>query len=188
MRFGLGQTTQDYLNLISQYESQNKNVVNYKYATNPSLYSAQGYYQITNTNWVKVAPLLGIDTTQYPNAMSAPQDVQAQVATYLLTQTPLGVGNWANFNPNLNAALSAAGMQTSGPVTGGASSSPSGGAAALVDLSGGSAITSTQSIMDQLQSAGANITANTGIDLTDPTTEIILAGVAVVAALLIGSS
>src|SRR5215475_1134977 len=107
-------TIQDYLSLIMQYESaEGQNIPNYKFGPG---FTAQGYYQITNENWLKIAPQLGINTAVYPSAMSAPQDVQAQVATYLLTQTPAGIGNWANYNPQLNAALTAAGMQTSGAV------------------------------------------------------------------------
>lgn len=165
---GLGQSTQQYLSLISKYESANQNIPNYRY--DPT-HTAQGYYQITNTNWNNYAPQLGIDLAQYPTAMSAPQDVQAQVATYLLTQTPGGISNWANFNPNLNAALSSAGLQTSGPVT---------GASPVVDLSGASATTPTSSLMDQITAQASAA----GIDLTNPTTDLIIAAGLAAAVLL----
>jgi hypothetical protein len=161
IHFGLGQTTQDYLSLISQYESNNQNVPNYKYGPG---YTAQGYYQITQTNWLNIAPKLGIDTSVYPNAMSAPEDVQAQVATYLLTETPAGISNWSNYNPQLMGALNSAGLQTSG---------------AIVDVSGDGAAASTQSIMDSL-------TASAGIDVTNPTTDLFLLAAAGAAVLLIG--
>lgn len=93
------------LDLISQYESGDQNVPNYRFGPG---YTAQGYYQITNTNWNKIAPLVGIDTSTHPNAMSAPKDAQAKVATYLLTQTPAGIRNWTDYNPRLRAALAAA--------------------------------------------------------------------------------
>lgn len=137
-------TVQSYLDLISQYESNNRNVPNYKFGPG---FTAQGYYQITNTNWQNIAPVLGIDTSIYPNAMSAPQDVQAQVASYLLTQTPGGISNWSNYNPRLASALASAGMQTSGAV-GDTVPAPVGGA--LVDLSGAAAATPTANIMDQV--------------------------------------
>jgi hypothetical protein len=156
--FGLGQSTQDYLRLISQYESGNRNIPNYKYGPG---FTAQGYYQITNTNWNNVAPLLGIDTSMYPTAMSAPQDVQAQVANYLLTQTPAGISNWSNYNPQLMAALSSAGMQTSGTLA---------SSGALVDLSGPAAATPTSSILDQLSQAGVPV------DTSSPMTGVLVAG------------
>lgn len=152
-------STQDYLNLISQYESGNQNKVNYLYGqlTPQGLpQTAQGYYQITNENWNNIAPVLGINTSVYPNAMSAPQSVQAQVASYLLTQTPAGISNWSNYNPQLAAALAAAGMQTSGPVSDfGISSSPGGGGP-LVYISGAAASTPTASILNQLESNVGN--------------------------------
>jgi hypothetical protein len=103
------------LGLISQYESGNKNVMNY---IGDSTHTAQGYFQLTNTNWKNLAPGLGVDLSQYPNAMSAPYDVQAKVAGQLLNgpQAGAGIQNWANFNPSLNSALSANGLPTSGRV------------------------------------------------------------------------
>jgi hypothetical protein len=172
--YGLGQSTQDYLTLISQYESSNRNIPNYRYGPG---YTAQGYYQITNTNWNKIAPILGIDTSMYPNAMSAPQDIQAQVAMYLLTQTPGGISNWSNYNPKLMAALSYAGMQTSGPVT---DSGPPATSGALVDISGSAAATPTSSILDELSQAGLPV------DTSSPVTGVIVAGGALLAALLVG--
>ena len=149
-------STQDYLNLISQYESGNQNKVNYLYGqlTPQGLpQTAQGYYQITNKNWSNVAPLVGIDTSVYPTAMSAPQSVQAQVASYLLTQTPAGISNWSNYNPQLAAALNAAGMQTSGPVVDFGITSAPGGTAPLVDLSGSAAATPTADILNQMSAS-----------------------------------
>ena len=166
---GLGQSTQDYLNLISQYESANQNVPNYKYGPG---FTAQGYYQITNTNWTNIAPQLGIDLSQYPTAMSAPQNVQAQVATYLLTQTPGGISNWSNYNPQLMAALNAGGLQTSGAVT--PSNAPS---APLFDLSGSAANTPTSSLMDTLTTDASTV----GIDLTNPVVDVVMAAAAALA-------
>lgn len=146
-------STQDYLNLISQYESGNQNIPNYQFGPGKT---AQGYYQITNENWNNVAPLLGIDTSVYPDAMHAPQLLQAQVATYLLTQTPAGISNWSNYNPNLAAALSAAGLQTSGPVGLMVGSYTAPGAGPLVDLSGAAAATPTADLLNQLDTSLAS--------------------------------
>lgn len=147
-------STQDYLNLISQYESGNQNIPNYQFGPGKT---AQGYYQITNENWNNIAPLLGIDTSVYPSAMAAPQSVQAQVATYLLTQTPGGISNWSNYNPNLAAALSAAGLQSSGQVVAAAPVySAAGGSGPLVDLSGAAAATPTVDLLNQLDTSLAN--------------------------------
>ena len=155
---------QTYLDLISHYESGNQNVPNYRFGPG---YTAQGYYQITNTNWSAYAPLVGIDTSTYPNAMSAPQGLQAQVAGYLLTQTPAGISNWANYNSQLASALSSAGLQTSGQVSvvGDATSGP------LVDITGEGAATPTAGIMDQIQTQAASL----GIDLTSPVTDVLVA-------------
>lgn len=76
-------------------------MLNYRY---DATHTASGYYQITNTNWLAIAPTLGIDTTQYPTAISAPFDAQTQVASNLLAQ-PNGIQNWSNYNPQLASAL-----------------------------------------------------------------------------------
>ena len=165
-------STQSYLDLISQYESGNRNIPNYRY--DPT-HTAQGYYQITNDNWNKVAPVLGIDTSVYPNAMAAPQDVQAQVATYLLTQTPAGISNWANYNPQLASALTGAGLQTSGQIDTGTTVS-----GALIDLSGNAAATPTASIMDQISTQ----LASAGVDVSSPGTALLIAG-GIAAAILV---
>lgn len=157
-------STQSYLDLISRYESGNQNVPNYRYGPG---YTAQGYYQITNTNWTNIAPILGIDTSVYPTAMSAPPDLQAQVANYLLTQTPAGISNWSNYNPQLASALAAAGMQTAGPVADG-STAVSG---ALVDLTGNAAGTPTANIMDQISTQ----LATAGMDISSPGTAMLIA-------------
>jgi hypothetical protein len=66
-------------------------------------YTAQGYYQMLNTNWRRLAPGLGITT---PNAMASTKEEQTQVALALMRERPgAGVGHWANFNPSLKAAL-----------------------------------------------------------------------------------
>lgn len=88
------------LRLISKYESGDRNVPNFRY--DPG-HTAGGYYQITNTNWRNYGPRVGIDLKQHPNAMAAPQDVQARVAK--LMHKERGFADWAPFNPGLAAAL-----------------------------------------------------------------------------------
>lgn len=152
-------SVQTYLSLISQYESNNQNVPNYRFGPG---YTAQGYYQITNTNWSQIAPLVGIDTSLYPNAMSAPQDLQAKVAAYLLTQTPAGISNWAAYNPQLATALNQSGLQTSGQVVDFAT----GNNGSLVDLTGTAATASTTDILDQLDSSASDLLSQAGLDPT----------------------
>ena len=64
--------------LIAQYESDGgRNIPNFRF--DPA-HTAGGHFQITDTNWRIYAPLLGIDVNAYPNAMSAPEQLQGQVA------------------------------------------------------------------------------------------------------------
>jgi hypothetical protein len=94
------------LGLILKYESKGRNVMNYMGRAQhldpatPKGYTAQGYFQMLNSNWNRIAPKLGIKTK---NAMAASLEDQTKVALYLLRHG--GVGNWANFNPALRAAL-----------------------------------------------------------------------------------
>lgn len=95
-------TQDDTLDLIRKFESSGQNVPNYEFGPGKT---AQGFYQITNTNWKDYGPAVGVDLKQYPNAMAAPEDVQRKVANHLLTQTPKGIRNWTDDNPQLKAAL-----------------------------------------------------------------------------------
>ena len=75
---------------IIQRESGGKNVPNYRY---DATHTAGGFFQITDTNWNAYAPKLGIDVKQYPDALSAPADVQEQVAKQLYADH--GLKPWA---------------------------------------------------------------------------------------------
>jgi hypothetical protein len=94
------------LGLILKYESKDRNVMNYAgraQGINPEApkgYTAQGYYQVLNSNWARLAPGLGIAEH---NAMAASKEDQTRVALALLRES--GVGNWANYNPALRSAL-----------------------------------------------------------------------------------
>lgn len=71
------------LDQIEQKESHNRNVPNYRYDAD---HTASGFWQITDTNWQAYGPKVGIDTKQYPSAMSAPYALQQMVALYMLRQ------------------------------------------------------------------------------------------------------
>ena len=111
------------LDLIERDESGGQNVLQSAYSgtgINPSTgthtlpSTASGYYQITDSTWRATAPAAGVDIAQYPTAMSAPKDVQRQVAQKLLDTQ--GVQPWAPYNPKLRADLASAG---SGDAAGG---------------------------------------------------------------------
>jgi hypothetical protein len=104
---GMTDDERNKLGLILEHESKNQNVMNYVgkgqgiSPTQAKGYTAQGYYQILNSNWASIAPGLGIKA---PNAMAATKEEQTKVALALLRNRK-GIGNWANYNPALRAAL-----------------------------------------------------------------------------------
>lgn len=63
-------------------------------------YTAQGYYQMLNSNWRRLAPKLGIKAR---NAMAASLEDQTKVALALLRES--GQRNWTGFNPRLRRAV-----------------------------------------------------------------------------------
>ena len=95
------------LDLIRQYESNNQNVPNYRY---DSTHTAQGYYQITNSTWREIAPRVGAG--QYPNAMSAPFDVQTAVARELFRER--GIQPWSTNGPLMEHYRNGDGSRPSG--------------------------------------------------------------------------
>lgn len=110
------------LGLILKYESGGQNTMNYvgkSQGLDPTTakgYTAQGYFQMLNSNWRRIAPLYGIKT---PNAMASSLEDQTKVALHLLRNG--GVGNWANFNPRLKAAIARGETApVGGPLGGGA--------------------------------------------------------------------
>lgn len=106
-------TAAQALPLISQYESGNQNVPN---AAGKS--TASGYYQIINGTWQQFATQAGVDLSQYPTALSAPQSVQTQVATAIYNQQ--GLAPWAT-NAPLMTAVNTAGAGSIGGLAGGTS-------------------------------------------------------------------
>ena len=81
----------NFLGLESYYESANQNVKNFRY---DDTHTAQGYHQITNTNWRNYAPKMGIQSVSNPgtlaqNAMDASPEDQTRVALALLRDPEL---------------------------------------------------------------------------------------------------
>jgi hypothetical protein len=113
------------LGLIMKYEGGYKNQMNYmgkRQGLDPNTakgYTAQGYYQILNSNWRRLAPKLGITTT---NAMSSSLEDQTKVALALMRENPNrpggGIQNWSNYNPALRAALARGEQAPAGRVPG----------------------------------------------------------------------
>ena len=72
---------------LAQIESGNQNIYS---RVDPDVAGpgtrSQGYFQINTPTWREFAPSVGIDVSQYPSAISAPRDVQEQVASAI----PLG--------------------------------------------------------------------------------------------------
>jgi hypothetical protein len=116
-----------FLGLAELHESAGRNilqnVVGPQGGYNPSVgrvtgpSSAQGYFQITNSTWKDFAPNAGVDLSKYPNALSAPYEVQKAVARNIVTTS--GVQHWTNYNSGLRQAVAFAGLPTSGPISGG---------------------------------------------------------------------
>lgn len=148
------------LPLISQYESGNQNVLT---AIQPAGggNTASGYYQITNPTWQQYAPQAGVDLSQYPTAMSAPQSVQTSVAATIYNQR--GLQPWSS-NSNLMAAVSATDPTTVDPLAG---------------LDGGLAVPAGNALSNAL---GATATAAAG-SLLDPLWEIVSRGFLLIAGL-----
>lgn len=96
-------------NLVSHYESGNRNIPNYRY--DPT-HTAGGYFQITDTNWRSYAPHVGIDLNQYPTAISA--DYAAQRAVFDRMYAEQGFSPWLQFNPRLAEALGSGRMPMPG--------------------------------------------------------------------------
>lgn len=96
--------TDHVANVVSYYESGNKNIPNYRY---DPWHTAGGYFQITDTNWRKYAPQVGVNLGQYPTAMSAsgPNGYDIQRAVFDRMYAVEGVAPWANYNPRLAEAL-----------------------------------------------------------------------------------
>ena len=96
---GDGGSAPDFLSYLEQLESGGRNIPNTTQGTSSG--QAQGYDQITTGTWREFAPAGGVDLNKYPNALSAPIDVQRQVAKNI----PL-----ERWDPKTLAGLKAAGF------------------------------------------------------------------------------
>lgn len=106
---GRGAGVERILDAIERFESGGRNVPNYKFGPG---YTAQGHFQITNTTWRGIAGAAGIDLGQYPNAMSAPYDVQRNAARALIARN--GVSDWLPYNPRFRAWYEGGGAGAAG--------------------------------------------------------------------------
>lgn len=70
------------MDLVASLESHNRNIPQQIHDINTDKGTpAGGFFQIIDPTWKRYAPVAGIDTKSYPTAMSAPREVQAQVAS-----------------------------------------------------------------------------------------------------------
>jgi hypothetical protein len=88
------------LDLVAQDESGHRNIPNYRYDVQ---HTAAGHWQITDTNWRIFAPLVDIDLAKWPNALSAPEQLQGQVAGIMRAR--LGCLPWVPYNARLRRDL-----------------------------------------------------------------------------------
>jgi hypothetical protein len=73
-----GGSSSDFLALLQQLESGGRNIPNATQGTSSG--QAQGFEQITTGTWNQFAPSSGVDLHRYPTPISAPPEVQLQVA------------------------------------------------------------------------------------------------------------
>lgn len=155
-RFGLGAVS-DYAATPAQAATlaqiaQNESGGNYT-ATNPRS-TASGAYQIINSTWQMAAANVGIDTSFYPTAKSAPPAYQDAAALWLLqTYGPNSTTTWAASAPP--------GGYPNGSLPVPASSAPAGGGP-LIDLSGAAASTPTADLLNQMDTSGIAMDGSTG--------------------------
>lgn len=96
-----------FLSATMQTESHGRNIMNYvgrRLGLDPNTargYTAQGFFQILNSNWRRLAPRLNITAT---NAMAASLEDQTRVALALLRES--GAGNWTRYNAELRRLIS----------------------------------------------------------------------------------
>lgn len=99
-----------FVDALATIESNNRNIpsgVDKDYSGQPGSKS-QGFFQIDTPTWQQFAAKAGVDTTKYPNAMSAPPAVQAQVVqTIPLSRFGARTQKMLNqqFGGNLDASL-----------------------------------------------------------------------------------
>ena len=115
------------LDFISKYESDGNPT-----AQNPTS-SASGLYQFINSTWRSYASKIGVDTSVYPTAKSAPADVQTAVAAEAFNTE--GFAPWASNLKLMTAVQKAGGADAFGKIVG--ALIPGGGVNNLIDGIGG---------------------------------------------------
>jgi hypothetical protein len=94
-----GVTLNSPMDLVAQVESGNRNIPQAIHDANTDRGTpAGGFFQIIDPTWQRYAGAAGVDVKQFPTAMSAPRNIQAQVAG------AIPVNQWG---PNTVAALKA---------------------------------------------------------------------------------
>jgi len=86
---------------IVRYESGGRNVR--QGVVDPSISSASGLAQITDTNLQHYGPTIGIDTGKYKSVMDLPADQQKKLAEVMFNEQ--GLSPWAPYNPRLANAV-----------------------------------------------------------------------------------
>jgi hypothetical protein len=132
-------------------------------AQNPTS-TASGAYQFINSTWQWVSQQTGVGTQCLTAASCSPAEQDANALWLLQHYGANSTASWA-------ASAPPGGYQPMGD-----------GSTPLVDLSGDAAGTPTPSILDQLTTQASTV----GIDLTNPTTDLIMAAAAIAAVFLIG--
>lgn len=118
-----GLPKEQFLSNVMQRESGGQNIPNRQGPGGTPASSASGLYQIIDSTWAEGKALAGIDPNQYPTAMSAPPEVQHQVASALYDK--YGETPWAESAPGVPRPYQVAGT---GPVVApGGASQPGGG-------------------------------------------------------------
>ena len=137
-----------FLSDLIKFESGGKNVTNINQSTSSG--RATGLFQITDGTWRDFGRRVGIDFTKYPTALSAPPELQAQVAGMIplnrwdpITLRKLSAaGHKFDVNKTLAENAAALGEKMTGDISGaftGVSSEGSVGApSAGTPMSGGS--------------------------------------------------
>ena len=78
---GPSSSSGSFLDAVANIESSNRNIVQGIHDVNTDKGTpASGYFQIIDPTWRKYAAAAGVDLAKYPTPMSAPREVQAQVA------------------------------------------------------------------------------------------------------------
>ena len=97
--------------LVARDESADRNIPNLRFDPR---HTAGGHFQITDTNWRHYAPLVDIDLNKWPNAMSAPEQLQGQVAGRMWAEQRYMP--WVPYNPRLRRDLRTAPAEHPRPV------------------------------------------------------------------------